>query len=117
MQILTVEINVGHDLNDGSGTLTARDVQTTLLDSLLDERVLGLTSYHHRVAKSTTEITSVIKVRLNVDLIPLYEILEEVSDKLSQDCIAVRVHGEAGTLVGSNAAKWGEFNEQFFIGY
>ena len=39
---------------------------------------------------------------------------------LQQDCIAFVTDegdGEAGKLVGPNAAAWGEFNEAYFIRY
>lgn len=35
--------------------------------------------------------------------------------ELEEDCVAVRFYEGKGMLVGPNAAKWGAFNEDFFI--
>lgn len=42
--------------------------------------------------------------------------LHEVCAELDQDCIAIH-DGEHGELIGPNAAKWGNFNPDFFINF
>jgi len=70
------------------------------------------TSYNGPDGEVNTE-TAV--VRINCDPRVLVGVAYELAIILNEDCIAVRFNDVSGLLVGPNAAKWGDFNEEVFI--
>ncbi len=60
-------------------------------------------------------VTETAVVRINCDPRIVVGIAYELAIILNEDCIAVRFNDVRGLLVGPNAAKWGEFNPDFFI--
>lgn len=66
-----------------------------------------------KIENSHTEKTIVCVIQF----VPSYvERLHELCDLLEQDCIAI-FDGKHGELIGPNAAKWGNFNPDFFINF
>jgi hypothetical protein len=65
---------------------------------------------------STTEDTLIAVLDTSDSTASLHNSIERLAYELDQDCIAVlNVSTNVGTLVGPNAAAWGEFNPEFFI--
>lgn len=98
----TITLNIGLDTNDGE-TVPLHFAFLTLCNRF--------EIYHSRVDTSGTEETIVAIVE---DEGKTCELLHEICQLLKQDCIAV-FDGENGELIGPNAAKWGQFNPEFFV--
>lgn len=77
---------------------------------------IGFSILFSRTEQSATEPTFVarIKDRTPFSSLSLHHRFNALAKVLKQDCIAVQI-GEIGALIGPNAYKWGEFNEEFFI--
>ncbi len=66
---------------------------------------------HHFGGEPTLAVTIVPR-----DLVRLREQLYTLAIQLQQDCIAVYFPStQTGQLIGLNAAKWGEFDPEFFM--
>lgn len=118
MEFLTVEINVGHDRNDGLGTITASQVHAALLKGLVAFNGIKLYKFSQRVALSNSEETSVIRMTIKAEPSNLEHAIYEVSVALKQDCIAVYFTDyDVGALVGPKSYAWGEFNKDYFLSW
>ena len=67
------------------------------------------------VRDSGSEPTMVIRIEGTILLGALKVFLYDLSEKLKQDCIAVKPEGLDGFLVGPRAAAWGKFDPDQFI--
>ena len=106
---MKVTLNIGLARNDGRDDNSAGDTLSVLFAGGWLDKV-----YQLRIATSETERTLVIQCEAGGG--PLGFGLYPVADSLAQDCIAVRNDdtGE-GALLGPQAAKWGEFNPDYFL--
>lgn len=101
----TLTINIGLDTNDGGKVPLHQAVLTlnnrfNILKSRLDVSPNG----GEETLVAIVEYWSCAYVKK----------LHEICDLLKQDCIAT-FDGENGKLIGPNAAKWGNFNPDFFV--
>lgn len=99
-----VIVNIGLARNDG-GPDNSQYVTVMLLADLGGGQVQC-----YNVRQSATERTLVAQLAR-----PLSDkATHELCAALAQDCIAQRI-GEHGRLIGPHAAKWGEFNPEYFL--
>lgn len=121
IQTLYFQLNVGLERNDGQGTIPGRQVTNTLMD-MLGVYGFRLAKLALRYEQSNTEMTAVFKCAVHAEgaeeqvRTAFYKALDRMSTATYQDCVAVVLDGE-GSLVGPQAAKWGEFNPDYFINY
>ncbi len=99
----TITLNIGLNTNDGE-TVPLHFAFLTLCSRF--------EIYHSRVDTSGEEdcIVAIVENEGN----RTSDLLHEICQLLKQDCIAV-FDGENGELIGPNAAKWGQFREEFFV--
>ena len=104
---MTTTFNIGLARNDGRPDNSIAVVVSQLLARGLLEGVKQI-----RIADSETERTLV----LQAEIFPSHFEIHRLAGALAQDCIAVRNDATGrGFLVGPNAAKWGEFNPDYFL--
>jgi hypothetical protein len=105
--VKTLTLNIGLDRNDG-GNVPLHFALITIANRF---DILDL-----KLAQSETERTIVCRVSILDYGSKWTDKLHEICDLLDQDCIAV-FDGKQGELIGPNAAKWGQFNPEFFINF
>lgn len=86
-------------------------IVTGIVADLYDK---GITVQEWRLAESNTEPTMVATATCRCSITELLQRLSYVASRYAQDCLAVKI-GDDGHLVGQNASKWGEFNNEYFI--
>lgn len=105
---MSYTLNIGLARNDGLPDNTLGETLQALSNARLIKHIVTL-----RVAQSATEQTLIVKLRVAEVFKSKINLLCEL---LAQDCIALRGGAtNAGSLQGPNAAKWGEFNPDFFL--
>ena len=110
---MKIELNIGLNIEGADNTQAQRDSRA--------EYATGELSTTHGVAlvgacraQSATEDTLVAICQGSPDDVRF--VVEQLAYALDQDCIAVfNVETGVGELIGERAAKWGEFNPEFFI--
>lgn len=100
---MAIILNIGL-AREGNTNLTVQDV--------LDEATMcGMKFDAYRIVESDTEPTLVARLTAGSNLMN-----HTFSKNLEQDCIAIYADSiNEGRLVGPNAAKWGEFNPEYFF--
>lgn len=105
---VTLLVNVG--LNTSSGGTVPADFARKVLAHY------GFEVTRYAVLTSDTEPTLVASVNKAYVWTNTVYLLTRVAEDLDQDCIAA--YSEAagkGKLIGPRAAKWGEFNPEYFF--
>jgi hypothetical protein len=110
---MIIELNIGLNIEGSLNVQGQRDSRAEFAREAIAyyAQILGA-----RRAQSTTEDTLVLSVETDGSEAALYHAVYNLALNLSQDCIAVyQVDADNGSLIGPNAAAWGEFNPEFFI--
>lgn len=97
-------INIGLAIGDGTRRVRREQAEAALW-------LAGCVVVASAVRQSVTEPTLVAKISppLNADQ------AHAIAQVLEQDCIAQQLDDGSGALHGPAAAKWGEFNPEFFL--
>lgn len=102
-------VNVGMLKADKSAWLSNQDIRAAFVAEGVE--VVSHTNYlTFKVGDEDTWIGRVLFERMGQ--------VFRVSERLSQDCIAVlTLPSGVGELIGPNAAAWGAFNAEYFKGF
>ncbi len=101
----TITLNIGLNTNDG-GKVPIHEAINCL-------NFCGVQILESRVVNSPNGDDQTLIIVTNARDINQPTVYE-LAQQLRQDCIAIS-NGKRGELIGPNAAKWGQFNKDFFI--
>lgn len=77
-------------------------------------------TYDNPNGERVTETTLITRAVVRAPLRDVFDMVEYLSERLEQDCIAVALVDEndailTGELLGPRASAWGRFNPKFFV--
>ena len=113
---MRIVANIGLAVNgvDGGSLQEARvETYLSIVSTSYESRI---ETQHYRTDDGTPVIERTVVASLELDPEYLVNTLEFLSDVLEQDCIAWSVdNGSTGTLTGSRAHEYGEYNPTYFL--
>lgn len=104
------------EINIGLTTDTGLAISSTNAGRRLCEFLPQLVVTNVDVRASSTELTLIVEGTIeHISFADLESAIYRLAGLLFQDCIAFRIDGQHGYLIGPNAEAWGDFDPAEFL--